>query len=260
MKELAELFPDEDHRFHLALRRGDPAAFFAPTPAHAALMAGRRHWLDTHPGRHAAMTPEGEPLCRALARLLGEPEGATVGELGRRWEPDILFLSPDASGVHRLRGGALCFPTGWALEAQIGRSLDAIHGAVPELNPALAAPIQQFLNRLKPGAGFLRANWGLAGTSELNLHPVLNRPRLGLPLDLNRIWLRVEHQLLSGILDGGGVLFAIRVECHPLGTVLADERVRAGLHRALCTMSEAVAAYKGLAAVREELVRATFAG
>jgi len=254
---LAELFPDEDHRFHLSLRRGDPVAFFARTPAHAALIAERRHWLDTHPERHAAVLPEGVSLCGSFARLVGEPEGATVEELGRRWEPDFLFLSPGDSGVHRLRGGALCFPTGWALEAQLGRTLEAIHGVVPELNPALASPIQQFLSRLKPGTGFQRANWGLAATSELNLHPALNRPRLVLPLELNRVWLRIERQLLAGLTENGGVLFAIRVECHLLREALADDQVRAGLHRALRTMSDAVAAYKGLAEVREELVRAT---
>jgi hypothetical protein len=257
VKELAELFPDEDHRFHLGLRRGETAAFFAPTPSHAELIAERRHWLDTQPERHAALLSVGAPLCRGFARLLGEPDSATVGDLGRRWEPDFLLLAPDATGVHRLLGGALCFPTGWALEAQLGRPLAAIHGTVPELNPALAAPIQQFLNRLKPEIGFMRANWGLAATAELNLHPALNRPRLNLPVDLSRIWLRVERQLLAGLQCEGGVLFAIRVECHPLNVVLAEDRVRAGLHRALRTMSEPVAAYKGLAAVREELVRAT---
>ncbi len=257
MNGLAELFPDEDHRFHLSLRRGDPLAFFAQTPTHAALVAERRHWLDTNPERHAAMMPEGEPMRVAFVRLLGETGTATVDELGRRLEPDFLFLAPDKCGVHRLLGGALCFPTGWALEAQLGRPLEAIHGVVPELNSTLAAPIQQFLSRLKPGTGFLRANWGLAATSELNLHPALNRQRLVLPLNLNRSWLRVERQLLAGLTENGGVLFAIRVECHPLGAVLADDHVRAGLHRALRTMSDAVAAYKGLAAVREELVRAT---
>lgn len=255
MNSLAELFPDEDHRFHLTLRRGDPAAFFAPSAAAESVLAERRHWLEAAPARHAALLDEGDPLRETFARLVGRPPLSSIGELGRSLEPDFLLLAPDNTGSHRLLGGALCFPTGWSLTASLGRTLESIHGVVPELNSALASPIRQLLARLKPGAGVLRANWGLAATPELNLHPELDRPRLSLPLDPARVWLRVEHQLLAGLDDRGGVLFGIRVECHPLQEAIADETVRRGLHRALATMSEPVAAYKGLAGVREGLLR-----
>ncbi len=255
MNALAELFPDEDHRFHLTLRRGDVRAFFARTPSAPRILAERNHLLDTEEARHAALLPEGEPLRAMFARTMSEPPDVTVAELGRRLEPDFLLLGLDGAGTHRLLGGALCFPTGWSLTAQLGRPLEEIHDVVPKLNPTLASPIRQFLSRLKPGTSFLRANWGLSATDELNLHPELARPRLVLGLDLGRVWLRVEHQLVSGLTDDGGVLFGIRVECHPLQKVVRDPAVRRGLGRALRTMSEPVAAYKGLAGVRAELLR-----
>jgi hypothetical protein len=252
---LAELFPDEEHRFRLALRRGDAAAFFARTAAAPHLLAERNHWLDTDPGRHAALRPEGESLRAAFAALAGEPADATVTDLGRWLEPDFLLLAPDPSGEHVLLGGALCFPTGWALTAQLGRPLEAIHGVVPGLNAALAGAIRRFMAGLRPGDAFLRANWGLAATAELNLHPELGRPRLAPPFDPARVWLRVEHQLLAGLTAEGGLLFGIRVECHPLEEAVGDPAVRTGLGRALQSMSAAVAAYKGIEPVRTELLR-----
>jgi hypothetical protein len=252
---LAELFPDEDHRLHLALRRGDVRAFFASTPSAPRILAERNHLLDTEAARHAALLPEGEPLRAAFASLVGEHHDATVVQLGRRLEPDFLLLGLDGGGTHRLLGGALCFPTGWSLTAQLGRPLEAIHGVVPKLNATLGSPIQQFLSRLKPGTSCLRANWGLSATDELNLHPEVARPRLAPGLDVCQIWLRVEHQLLAGLTDDGGVLFGIRVECHQLRDVIRDPAVRRGLGRALRTMSEPVAAYKGLASVRAGLLR-----
>lgn len=255
MNALAELFPGEEHRFRLALRRGDAAAFFARTADGPRLLAERNHWLDTNPGRHAALRPEGEPLRAAFAALVGEPAGATVTDLGRRLEPDFLLLAPDGSGEHVLLGGALCFPTGWALEAQLGRALEAIHGVVPGLNEALAGAIRRFLAELRPGTAFVRANWGLAATAELNLHPDVPRPRLAPPFDPSGVWLRVERQLLAGLTAEGGLLFGIRVECHPLEEAVGDPAVRTGLGRALRSMSAAVAAYKGIEPVRTELLR-----
>lgn len=255
MSALAELFPDEEHRFRLGLRRGDAAAFFAGTADGPRLLAERSHWLDTFPGRHAALRPEGEPLRAAFAALVGEPEDATVADLGRRLEPDFLLLAPAGSGEHVLLGGALCFPTGWALEAQVGRPLEAIHGVVPGLNDALAGAIRRFMAGLRPGGAFLRANWGLAATAELNLHPELSRPRLASPFDPSRVWLRVERQLLAGLTEDGGLLFGIRVECHPLEEAVGDPAVRTGLGRALRSMSAPVAAYKGIEPVRTALLR-----
>lgn len=255
MSALAELFPGEDHRFRMGLRRGSVDAFFARTTEAAALLGERNQLLDTNEARHAALDPEGAPLLAAFAERIGEAPGVSLAALGRRLEPDFLLLARSEGGEHRLVGGVLCFPTGWSLRAQLGRPLDAIHGVVPRLNPELAAPIRRFLDTLHPGTAFLRDNWGLAATAALNLHPDVPRPRLTAPLDPTRVWLRVERQLLAGLTAEGGLLFGIRVGCHPLGEALLDPAVRAGLGRALRTMPEDVAAYKGIAPVRSDLLR-----
>lgn len=279
---LAELFPDADYRFHLTLRRSEPAEFFRMQDASGRVLTERARWLAAEPARYSALRPEGEPLLAEFADHCARwnllPAGClrpagTVGalldnapalsgstptsvtELGARLEPDFLLLSPDEAGAFRLRGGALCFPTGWALEEKLGHTLDFIHGVVPGLNAALASPIQQFLSRLRPGVAFLRTNWGLTATDDLNLHPARQLPRPALPVALDRLWLRVEHQALFALPGSGGVIFGIRPALHRLDAAAREPGVAAGLGRALASMPDALAAYKGLTEIRPQLVQ-----
>lgn len=253
---LAALFPDADHRLHLTLRRGEPAAFFAAPAESAPVLAERARWIAADPGRYARLTPEGEPLLAefaASARGWGLPAPDSVAALGTACDADIVLLSPDAAGEFRLRGGALCFPTGWALEEKIGHTMDFIHGPVPGLNAALGSPIRQFLARLRLGAAFLRDNWGLAATPELNLHPARGLPAPVLPLVPERLWLRVEHQALVALPRTGGVVFGIRIALHRLDAVIAAG-LGPGLRRALATMPPELLAYKRLDGIADALV------
>ena len=253
---LAELFPDGDFRFHLTLRRSEPEVFFRPQDSSGEILAERSRWIVAEPERYAAMGAGGEPVraeFAAMATGWGLPCGSTIESLGVALEPDILLLSPDGDGRFRLRGGALCFPTGWALEEKLGHTLDFIHGAVPGLNAALASPIQQFLSKLRPGVAFLRDNWGITATDELNLHPGRQLPRPTAPVSLARLWLRVEHQALAALPQSKGIVFGIRIGLHRLDTV-AQTPAGQGLRRALASMPAEMAAYKHLDAIRAKVI------
>ncbi|MCX6955046.1 MAG: DUF3445 domain-containing protein [Verrucomicrobia bacterium] len=257
MSELADLFPDGDYRHHLTLRRGEPRDFFQPQDPTGRVRAERARWLAAAPARYAALTPEGGPLLEEFAGRCagwGLAGGAGVDTLGAALEPDFLLLSRDGEGAFRLRGGALCFPTGWALEEKLGHTLDFIHGVVPGLNTALASPIQQFLSRLRPGIAFLRDNWGLAASDELNLHPARGLPPPAPPAAPDRLWLRVEHQALVALPRSGGVVFGIRIALHRLDTVRRDPAAAAGLRRALVSMPPEMAAYKRLDRIGNQVV------
>ena len=263
---LAELFPAGDYRFHLTLRRAEPREFFAPRDSTGKVLAERTHWLASDSERYLALQPEGESLVREFAGMASAwssgalPAGPTnaaaletLRRLGGALEPDILFLSADAERRFRLRGGALCFPSGWALSEKLGHTIDFIHDVVPGLNPALGSPIQQFLSRLKPGVAFLRDNWGVAAPEELNLHPARGIAPPNLPLVLDRLWLRVEHQALVALPDSRGIVFGIHIALHRLDGIVGGPHAKS-LKNALATMPAELVAYKRLDGIRSHLL------
>lgn len=255
--DLASLFPAGPHRFHLTLARAEPREFFGPRAGGGALLEERARWLESDPARYAAETTEARPVVEEFLSMSGGWGGRPLGtaadmaEVGRAFEPDVLLLARGADGEFRLVAGALCFPTGWALTEKLGHPLEAIHGLVPGLNPALGGTIRQFLERLRPGAAYLRDNWGISAHPDLNQHPVRELAAPAPPVALDRLWLRVERQALVALPGSGGVLFGIRIENHRLDG-LPPPAARA-LGRSLEEMPAELAAYKRLAGIRGEL-------
>lgn len=260
---LTELFPEGDYGFHLTLRRTEPREFFRAYDTSGAVERERTVWVQREPERYAILTPECGPLVdefRALAADWGVLAPAHNGsaedalrEIGCGLESDVAFLSADEQGAFLLRGGAVCFPTGWALEEKVGHTLDFIHGVVPGLNRVLGSPIQQFLAKLKPGTAFLRHNWGLAASDELNLHPARRIAPPTAPVQLDRLWLRVEHQALIALPQTRGVVFGIRIALHRMDDVAKSPAAR-GLARALETMPSEVADYKNLMDIKLNVI------
>lgn len=261
LRERARWLDADPSRYAALLPEGEPLlAEFARVAAGWIGSSGSSESASAN-GSMNASVPGGNSLADARSPNsigAGGADGyARYTELlrvGRALEPDILFLSADPRGQFRLRGGALCFPTGWALEDKIGHTLDFIHGVVPGLNEALGSPIQQFLSKLKPGVAYLRHNWGLAATDELNLHPAREISAPALPVRFDQLWLRVEHQALLALPETRGIVFGIRIASHRLDKI-AGGPASAGLRRALETMPAELAVYKRLAAIRADVIR-----
>lgn len=136
----------------------------------------------------------------------------------------------------------------------MGESIDFIHAVVPGLNDSIGGKVRNFLSRLRPGVAWLRANWGLSRSGELNQHPGRDLPRLDAAAPIDEVWLRVERQALVALPKSGGVLFGIRIETNPLATLLEDAAAMRGLARDLETMPQAMAEYKNIAAIRGRVV------
>jgi dimethylamine monooxygenase subunit A len=267
------LFPNEDYRFHMGLRPGDPFRFFQPAPNHSVILAERCHWLDSHPDEHAALEPDGVDLLNetidlaiqlksippAMASTLRSLDGADplarCIDFGKQWEPDFLLLREDPERSLRLVGGVVCFPSGWALREKLGLDVTTIHGVVPRLNETLNRQIRTFFQRLPPGVAWERENWGLAGSPDLNRHPHRALPMLNERATWAHIWVRIEHQLFLRLQQIQGVLFGIRVTVHPLAEAIGRHGIARGLLRALATMPPEVLAYKGLTAASPSLIR-----
>lgn len=255
---------EQAFRFHMGLRPGDARRFFQPSPAGPTLLGERRRWLAETPERYACALPGSESVLaefgHAASGWLGDPAlpisgsaGVRMLALGRNLEPDLLFLVPSEDGLWRLCAGAVCFPSSWALEEKMGRSLAEIHEPVPGLNPALDRHIATFFGRLEPNAAWERSNWGLSADNELNRHPARGLARLEATTSLDSVWLRVEHQLLMRLPVTGGLVFGIRLEIAPLSGLMEDLGARIALASALDSMPEAVADYKGVGRIRKRL-------
>jgi hypothetical protein len=231
------------------------------------LRAERKHWLETNAERHAALMSEGTALLEETLELLlaervfdaGPPSPAAstwaqLLALGKQVEPDLLLLRREGTGAFHLRAGCVCFPSSWSLAGKIGHPLEFIHDMVPGLNPQIGPSINSFLAKMQPGVAWLRANWGLSRTPELNQHPDRGLPKLNATVGLEEVWLRVEHQALVSLPRTGGVLFGIRLANHPLAEVKQDAELARRLCLALETMPEAMAHYKGLVPARHRLL------
>ncbi|HRE80523.1 MAG TPA: DUF3445 domain-containing protein [Opitutaceae bacterium] len=261
---LSELFPDEDYRFHLTLRRGDVAAFFSQPDS--AVLAERRAWLTADPDRYVLADSESHDVVEEMEEMLrfSSPSVGSVDTavatrnrlvaLGSGLEPDFVLLRRDSDAVLRVRAGVVCFPSWWALEEKRGQTVDTIHAVVPGLNTSLGSVITPFLDKLKPGLPYERSNWGLAATPELNLHPALQRPRLQAPLDVEQTWVRIEDQILAALPRSRGLLFGIAIRVVPLRRLLDESSLRRGFLRAIRTMPSELAEYKGMKPVMRDLL------
>jgi hypothetical protein len=267
---LEELLSDKDYGLRMRFERGEVAAFFKPGAAHETVLAERRMWIARDPECHVALMPEGEAMLDETVEMAAASGTLAAGVsrasftglaalercrlLGENWEADFLLMKPDAHGVFRLYGGSLCFPSHWDLREKLGRPMVEIHEPVPGLNETLGRQIDGFLARIKPGISWERANWGLARTAELNLHPSRKLPRLDAGVGLDEVWLRVEEQSLVALPVNGGILFGIRLVIVPLREIKADASARLGMIRALRTMPVPMADYKGITPARERLI------
>ena len=205
------LFPDASHRLAMNLRPGDAAGYWRDSEEAEETLAERRRWLAEHPERHLGLLPEGrEEVSEALAwimKVLGRPE-ATPEHAAVTLEPDWLVLSGDAARAHPVLGGAVIFPSGWALEEKMGRPLHEVHAPVPGLQQALGASISTFLSRVAPLAAWERDNWGLAADPALNHHPACRVKRLDASATLDTTWVRLERQFVTRLPATQAILLA----------------------------------------------------
>jgi hypothetical protein len=268
-----KLFSTGEFRFSLGIGSVEPADFFRNGDGDR-LLGLRGQALDSSCSDYLQPIQD-EGLWSAMRDFVSglEPGADTTSLdlLGRSWEPDFVIL--DRAAPHLVRGGCVCFPSGWSLREKIGKSLFLTHAPVPGLNDDLATNISKLLSRIDVGQFFQRTNWGLTGAVELDQHPRHQIPAIAADADPQRVYLRIEWQVLTAIPEAGGVatpsasqarqrstvaaalLFGIRVFHVPVEEMKASPELASRLARNLETMPDAVAQYKRLDQCRGRLVK-----
>jgi dimethylamine monooxygenase subunit A len=276
-------FLDGPYRLAMGLHTLAPADWLETGPDAAGQMAERRRLLAERAAEVVAVLPEGVPAEHELFALVREhlprcfPDrwrhvGAELvdlagGErfpaepaeplatLGRMVQEDFCLLQASPVG-YRLTAAVLCFPAHWRLADKLGRPLDVIHEPVPGFDVRLARPVDRFFASLQAPRPVWRVNWSLVDTPEL-FRPPEHRVR---PKNIDaarageQMWLRVERQTLRRLPGCGDVVFGIRTYVDPLVEVTAQPEVARALALRVREMPEEMAAYKGIASIREPLV------
>lgn len=249
------LFPDEDFRWAMNLRPGNPAEFFQDDPRSGELREMRRRLLEESPHHYALLSPQSGALVADALEFLSVSAGnfRDLDEAAREVASDWVLLEPDERGRFSIAAGAVCFPSHWSLPEKAGRPLHEVHGPVPRLNDSLARSIDTFLAKLAPGICWERENWGLTADERLDQHPRHRLRELDGSQDLDMVWVRLEQQLFARF-AGGGLYFGISVSHHRLDRLVEREPGLAPrVAKALRSMPEEVARYKSLNGARSAL-------
>jgi len=174
---------------------------------------------------------------------------------GRLVQEDLCLLQRGGS-AYRLVAGVLCFPSHWRLADKLGRPLAVIHEPVPGFADGLAVTVDRFFANLQVARPVWRVNWSLVDTPQLFLPPEHRalRKAIGPERAGEQLWLRVERQTLRRLPRSGDVLFGIRTHLAPLAAVIDGPAAARALAGRVREMPPGMAAYKGIAAIRDALL------
>jgi ribosomal protein S18 acetylase RimI-like enzyme len=158
---------------------------------------------------------------------------------GRLVQEDLVLMVERDGDLH-LDAACLCFPSHWRLADKLGRPTGTVHQPVPGYQDELAARVDRFLTRLRPGVVTARRNWSVHES------PALFAPVPAPPVPGADLWLRSERQTLRRLADSGAVLFTIRVQQAPFVSLAHRPDVARRLAARLRAQPSAFTDYQGL--------------
>jgi hypothetical protein len=233
--------------------------------------------LPQHPQTAMGWLPgveaEATEVCDAVVEFLARRHPDHVERVGHvdpslhpleaagRLTTEDLVMMVERHGRLVVGGGVVAAPNRWDLATKIGRTLSEVHEPVARLNEQLAGPIDGFFDRLRPERSWWRLGWGLLATDELYLPldgtaPAASPPPAPGDADAaDRLFLRVERETLRRFPRTGAVLFTIGTTIRPLSHLASRPDDARRLAEAVRAFPDDVAAYKGVAALREAALR-----
>jgi hypothetical protein len=166
------------------------------------------------------------------------------------FEEDFAILDGETTTLPWL---CVSVPSHWAPEAKLGLSFAAVHAPVAD-NAALLAAGTQLVKLATGGGSWERFVWTVSPSARHDQHP-RRQPRAPDAFAAG-CFLRAERQTFFPVGRGTRqAVFTIRVLLQPLAQAVATREQAQRMHDSLASMSDAVLAYKGLAAAREPLLR-----
>ncbi|KAF7539702.1 hypothetical protein G7054_g1951 [Neopestalotiopsis clavispora] len=159
----------------------------------------------------------------------------------------VLQTDPDQQTT-RLTAGANCFPAGWKLQERIGMSMWEIHaGKVPSYEKNLAKSMDRYFVRLRVDSPISRFNYAIDISPELfhiSSHHNLTLDGLADPITVDKLYLRVERQVLQRLPKTGALIFSIRTYVTPITEVTKDKERARALRTSVRSYGPELAKYK----------------
>jgi hypothetical protein len=190
----------------------------------------------------------GDEVSRCLQGL--PPPWRLAGLISLSFAEDFAVIDGHSGCVPWM---AVALPSHWAPEAKVGCHFTAIHAPVPD--GALLLKAADGLLRLVTGPDrWERHVWNVTGHNRLHAHPGRVDPQRWLHSPVERAWWRTERQTFIALPAARQAVFTIGIEVQPLRLALRSAADARAVHAALASMSPAVIDYRGLHAVRDELL------
>ncbi len=197
---------------------------------------------------HAGSFCLGDELARCLRGLA--PEWRLAGLLALCFAEDLAVIDGHSGQIPWL---AVALPSSWAPEEKIGRHFAEVHA--PVADNTLIVKAADALARMVSGPDrWERFVWNVTPQTRLHAHPARIDPRRWALGGIGRAYWRTERQTFVPVEGERQAVFTILVDLAPLAEAVPPGPRSERLHDAVATMSDAVLAYRGLAAVRAELL------
>jgi hypothetical protein len=168
---------------------------------------------------------------------------------GRLVQEDLCIIQHGETGPI-FTAAILCFPSRWRLHEKLGKPLAAVHGPVPLYADRLAAPVDRFMAKVRPGHIASRLNWSVLDDPAMYQPTGKWRERRDTAITQDnagdRLYLRVERQTLRRLPQSGAILFGIRVHSYPLGRAITTPAAASRLAEAVRALPDATVHYKSL--------------
>jgi len=165
------------------------------------------------------VTPEGEAAGRELATGLGVSGG--LAEAAHAHHEDMCLLTRRNGEEHyRLVGAAVAWPSDWTPADKMGLPLRALHAPIQGYEEQLASGVDRFMEKLRPGPIYGRANWFIAATPDMRwvAEPPARAFAHVTPENAgSTLFVRSERQTLRRLPRTGAILFTIGIYVSPLG-------------------------------------------
>lgn len=203
--------------------------------------------------------------------LLGLEQSFTFGDpttlpqepleyLGRQMQGDFCLLDQREGDLY-LDAGLVTFPADWSLAFDLGMSFEEWHGPVPIAHPkGVFARAKKFLMNLQVDQSWLRLNWTMTVNPRLDtspeIYPLWGPDRETVTADNagEKMYLRVEVQVLARLPRSHGVLFSIRTYLIRLDELATNLEWTRRLQSVLTSLPDEIADYKGLTRTRSAVI------